>query len=96
MQGSLFDIDAPRGAYGQPVQPAPSQGWATEAEELRLTGQRGQIYQRLLRGPATNAELAAITHRFGARLKELRDGGINVVITENDRSTGRVTYAIAG
>jgi hypothetical protein len=95
MQGSLFDTDAPTGAYGQPVEPAPARGWATVEEDGRFTGQCLAILTRLRRGSATNGELNAISPRFGARLKELRDGGINIVITDRDRATGRVTYAIA-
>jgi hypothetical protein len=95
MQGNLFDIDAPTGAYGQPVEPAPARGWATVAENIRWDTHKGQILARLMKRPATNGELAAITHRFGARIQELREEGVPITTNAN-RETGEVVYAIAG
>lgn len=50
-----------------------------DAKAPRLTGQRLKILERLRDGPATNIELVDLaTHRFGGRLKELRDAGYKI------------------
>jgi hypothetical protein len=96
MQGSLFDIDAPTGAYGQPVEPAPARGWATVAEDKRLSAQCQAILDRLKQGPATNSELSTIAIKYTGRISDLRAAGVDVRVIDRDRASGRVTYAIAG
>lgn len=44
-------------------------------DNTRTATQRAAILERLKRGPATGPELNDIAHRFGARIKELRDSG---------------------
>ena len=82
-QRDLFEIHAPLEAHqgGKP-------------EPARFTGQRGEILAMLQRGPATNVELSKIGLRFGARLKELRDAGYQIVIVSE--VGGVVTYALKG
>ena len=66
-----------------------------QAEARRLTKACRRILARLSEGPATNYELAGVGGiRFGARLKELRDRGHRIEITERDHETGRVTYRL--
>jgi hypothetical protein len=96
VQPTLFDTDdAPTGAYGQPVEPAPARGWATAAEDKRLSAQCQAILDRLKQGEATNTELAAIALKYTSRLSDLRAAGIDVRVINRDHATGRVTYAIA-
>jgi hypothetical protein len=64
------------------------------AAVARLSAQSAAVLERLRRGPATNTELAAITHRFGARLYDCRKAGYDIRITANDHATGLVTYAL--
>lgn len=52
---------------------------------------RYRILSRLRQGPATNKQLAKISLRFGARLKELRDSGVPIVTTY-DGKPGRYSY----
>ena len=80
-QPTLFDD-----LYREPRVPPPA------PEPARFPGQRGEILARLQRGPATNVELSKIGLRFGARLKELRDAGYQIVIVSD--VGGVVTYAL--
>jgi hypothetical protein len=70
-QPTLFDLDAPRGAYGQPAArtttPQPP-----DDEAARRDTQRAEILSRLERGPATSADLNLICFRYSARIHELR------------------------
>jgi hypothetical protein len=59
-----------------PFQGAPSVSPGVPAQDkARTSAQRQAILNRLRQGTATNMELVTISHRFGARLKELRDAG---------------------
>jgi len=62
-------------------------------DEPRLTGQNAAIFARLKRGPATNAELAAISLKYTSRISDIRahgyriecrrgEGGVNVYVLE--------------
>jgi hypothetical protein len=61
-------------------------------DEERLSRQALAILERLRIGPATNMELATITHRFGARLHDLRHAGFDY---ESARGAGGIfTYRL--
>jgi hypothetical protein len=83
VQRSLFD--APR-----PVEPADPN--VTPEARPRLTRQAREILE-YLRGHQfrTNVGLAGITHRFGARLYDLRRAGC-VIRCEQDHATGMARY----
>lgn len=68
---------------------------AARVDVERLTGQNRQVYERLLRGPATNMELCAITHRFSARLFDLRKAGVHIETVEARDGSGTVTYRLS-
>jgi hypothetical protein len=46
-----------------------------DPELERRDSLRNDVLDRLRRGPAHSYELVAITHRFGARIEELRKAG---------------------
>lgn len=56
-----------------------------EAREMTASGDRGRMCRAVLDalrdGPKTGDELVAITHRFGARIKDLRDAGHRILTT---------------
>ena len=60
----------------------------------RLTGQTAQIYRMLREGPKTNAQLAAVTARYGARLYDLRKAGVSVVTAPARDGSGLVVYLL--
>jgi hypothetical protein len=47
-------------------------------DRSRLRGQCLAIYQRLQQGPATNAELAAISLKYTSRVDDLRKNGVGI------------------
>ena len=49
-----------------------------QAEQARRTSGAIRILGRLLKGPATNVELARLALRYGARIKDLRDRGHDI------------------
>lgn len=51
----------------------------------RLSQQTRAIYERLRRGWATNAELAAIALKYTSRISDLRENGVSV---ERERVAG--------
>jgi hypothetical protein len=61
----------------------------------RLGRQSLAVLERLREGPASNVELASISHRFGGRLYDLRRAGCTVVIDSNDHASGVVVYRLA-
>ena len=63
-------------------------------ERPRLSRQCQQILDRLRRGPAEGCELAAITHRFGGRVLELRRAGYDVRLVSRDYKTGVTLYEL--
>ncbi len=87
-QGELFDNARPPRGVGDlgrlrrelediPAAPASAPELVHQAaEDLNAGDRRGRmvnaILERLERGPATGPELAAITHRFSARIYDLR------------------------
>ena len=48
-------------------------------ESTRRETAKDRVLTRLFEGPATNAELNTICFRYGARIKELRDRGYNIL-----------------
>lgn len=52
------------------------------ADAPRLSRQNAAVLARLMRGPATNAELAGIALKYTSRVSDLRKAGFTVV--END------------
>lgn len=83
-QLSLFD--PPR-----PVVPADPQ--LTETERKRLGPKRTAILLRLRQGPAKASDLIPITHRFSARIWDLRTAGYGITTT-HDRDSGRTTFTL--
>jgi hypothetical protein len=79
---SLFD-------FIPPVDPS-----VPSAAVPRLSRQSLAILDRLRKGPATNTELAGITHRFGARKFDLVKAGYDVRIVGHDAASGLVRYAL--
>ena len=63
-------------------------------EEPRLSRQSQAILDRLRERPASNADLMLIAQRFGARVHDLRAAGFDIQITDRDRETGLVWYAL--
>lgn len=62
----LFDRPAPHVELNSTV---------AEEDKPRLSAQCHAIADRLRSGPATNLQLIMISHRFGARLHELKGAG---------------------
>lgn len=102
-QQNLFDTEPQgRGAYGQvlPSNTAPSAFPQRDpkitqpVEQKRLSRQTQAIVDRLRQGPATNKELAAITHRFGARIHDAKGVGFDIHVQSHDHKTGVVVYAL--
>jgi hypothetical protein len=59
----------------------------------RLGRQSLAVLERLREGPATNVELASISHRFGGRLYDLRRAGC-VIATQQDHPSGIAIYTL--
>ena len=87
-QGELF-ATGPRG------QIAPRDWGVSSAERPRLSRQCWAILERLRQGPATNAELAEISIKYGARISDIRHAGYVIKLIEYDRITGRGLYELA-
>jgi hypothetical protein len=94
-QPTLFDLDAPRGAYGQPAArtttPAPRDPNVRPDDVKRLTGHNAAILARLRRGPAYNHELAAISLKYSGRVSDLRVHGIEIAAERFDGGTWSYT-----
>ena len=65
---------------------------AAEVVEDRAT-KRQLILARLRKGPATTKQLIPITHRFGARIEELRKMGFGIE-TKPGRKRNQFIYEI--
>lgn len=61
----------------------------------RLNGHSKQILEWLKQRPATGKELCVITHRFSARIMDLRRAGY-VIQTEIDDTTGKSIFRLIG
>lgn len=84
-QLSLFD---------GPRRVAPRDPRVASDEKPRLGGQNARILERLRKGPATNAELAAISLKYTARISDLRHAGYDVRVIHHDRTTGVAVYQL--
>lgn len=60
----------------------------------RLSRQAETILGLLRDGPKLNTELAAVSHRFGGRIHDLRRAGFKIVTVPLADGTGRVTYRL--
>lgn len=60
----------------------------------RRPSQAEKILDRLRLGPATNAELAAISLKYTSRISDLRAKGFDVQVVEQDRATGVTIYEL--
>jgi len=85
VQGSFFDGPA------RPVEPR-HRAVAPEARP-RLSRQCRAVLLLLRGGPRTGAELAAITHRFGGRIYDLRGAGCTIDC-DHDPASGRAVYTL--
>lgn len=63
-------------------------------ETARRASARVRVLERLQAGPALNTELNALCFRYGARIFELRRGGVNIIKTP--KTAGVFEYAIQG
>ncbi|HUX15872.1 MAG TPA: hypothetical protein VMW52_05330 [Phycisphaerae bacterium] len=67
-------------------------------EIARFAGQVARIWDRLCRGPATNAELAAISRKYTGRISELRRAihrhGYDILCYDHDHRTGVSWYRL--
>jgi hypothetical protein len=80
LEGQMDLFSRPRtGREEYERQPVPLNSSVPEHERARLSPQHDAILARLRQGPATNLELEAIAHRFGARLEEIRKAGYTVL-----------------
>lgn len=59
------------------------------ADQKRWNAQADRILQRLLRGPASNSELAAIALSYTRRITDLREAGYAI---ELERCGGGVNF----
>ena len=67
---------------------------ADPPECKRLSGQSQRILARLQQGPASNAELAAISLKYTSRISDLRKAGYHVEVIERSRVTGWTLYQL--
>lgn len=69
-----------------------------EAKKMTASGRRGERCQRVLEAlrdaPRTGADLVSITHRFGARIADLRHQGFAILSTPLDG--GQWLYTLTG
>jgi len=63
---------------------------------VRLSGQNGAILERLRRGPATNAELAAFSLKYTSRISDLRQYGFQISAARDAGGVVRYTLKISG
>lgn len=75
-----------------PLFALPSDPNVAAVDRERLTGQNAVILDRLRRGPATNAELAAISLKYTSRISDLRAAGIGVECVRGE--SGVNTYRL--
>lgn len=66
------------------------------AERPRLSRQCRQILEMLKSADRSNRELAAVSHRFSARIYELRKHGYIIREVHKDTATGLRVYRLEG
>lgn len=67
---------------------------APREDRKRLAGQNLAIYERLKLGPATNAELAAISLKYTSRVDDVRKAGI-AIDAKRVGTSGTWIYSLA-
>lgn len=73
----------------------PRDSHVTEPTEVeRLAGQNAEIVRRLMKGPATNRELARISLKYTSRISDARRAGY--VITAKRHPKGLTIYSLGG
>lgn len=77
-------------------QPVPVAEAIDDAERPRLSNQCRQILTALQAGDRSNRELAGITHRFSARIYDLRKHGYTIREVHKDTTTGLRIYRLEG
>jgi hypothetical protein len=65
-----------------------------DSEAPRLSKQCAAILERLRLGPASNGELASIALKYTGRISDLRAAGFSIKVTEHNRHSGYVVYAL--
>lgn len=78
------------GKHSEPVTPIA----APPEDRQRLGGQNAAILERLRKGPASNAELAALSLKYTARISDLRAAGHR--IASRRVSGGTFVYTLLG
>lgn len=78
-----------RNLFDSPPPPA-----AATPERARLARQCGAILERLKRGRATNAELAAMSLKYTSRISDLRKAGYAIEVVSRDYKTGVTVYEL--
>jgi hypothetical protein len=82
------------GLFDAPPRPVvPADPGLTARERKRLGPDCTTILHRLREGPVTATELIPITHRFSARIWDLRAAGCSIR-TDHDRKTGRTVFTL--
>lgn len=64
-------------------------------KDIRLSKQTDAIVERLRRGPATNAELAAIALKYTSRVSDARARGYDIRATQVEGARGTFQYELA-
>lgn len=95
MSGLFDEVDPPRATI------VPRDPKVGPAAWPRLTRQSNDILDMLRRGRQTNASLAGVTSRYGARIFDIRrwfektgQTGLEIRIVQQNARTGLVTYAL--
>lgn len=71
---------------------APTDPNVRPADVPRLTGQNAAVLDRLKRGPATAAELAALSLKYTSRISDLRAAGYKIT---HDPTCGTYTLVVS-
>lgn len=66
----------------------------SRADLRRLDRQTEAIVARLMRGPATNRELASIALKYTSRISDARKLGHRIVCRKVDRASGLTEYRL--
>lgn len=83
------------GLFDSPPRPIePRDPTVPAAAKTRMSRQCRLILRRLREGPATNAELAAISLKYGGRTSDLRKAGYVITCFDHDRKTGTASYRL--
>lgn len=85
-QPSLFSPTAPAITFADTQLP--------ESAKPRLGKQCAAILERLMRGPATNRELAELSLKYTGRISDLRKSGYTIILDRHDTATGFATYRL--